>query len=330
MRTLVAVASLVLAGAAGPVPAAASGDDAGGLGVVDFNVLHGVLCPAESDGCQLPDRMELLGRRLQEASCPEVVGLQEVSGRVYDLVEALPVIDECGYDLVLRRPKSIDQEVVLTTLDVKATKVVKLSGFRTASRVELAADLGPVVLVVTHQDGDPEPGAPSAGATCKRKVCPKVCEPGSPFLACQTTVSADLAERVGGKRAVRILMGDFNVTPASGRYLGLVDDGWTDTHLAAGNPECDATTGVGCTSGRRDDVVDDMKDPNARQSQRIDFIFVKAPRRCDASFDPATDTDGDGLGTGIWDDPVVDGPGGMAFVSDHSGTSVDLTCEGST
>jgi endonuclease/exonuclease/phosphatase family metal-dependent hydrolase len=329
MRRLVVAASLALTAAAGVTPAAAAGDGPGSLRVVNFNVLHGVICPAESDGCQLPDRMALLGRRLQEASCPEVVGLQEVSGRVYDQVEALPAIDECGYDLVLPRPKAIDQEVVLTTLDVKATKVVKLSGFRTASRVELASDLGPVVIVVTHQDGDPEPGEPGADATCKKRVCAKVCEPGSPFLACQTTVAADLAEKVGGTRATRILMGDFNVTPASARYQGLVDDGWTDTHLAAGNPECDATTGAGCTSGRSDDVVDDMKDPNARQSERIDFIFLKAPRRCDASFDPAPDGDGDGLGTGIWDDPVLDGPGGMAFVSDHSATSVDLTCEGS-
>jgi endonuclease/exonuclease/phosphatase family metal-dependent hydrolase len=329
MRRLVVLVSLVVAGAAVATPAAASGDDPGSLRVVNFNVLHGVICPPESDGCQLPDRMELLGRRLQEASCPEMVGLQEVSGRVFDRVKALPAIDECGYDLVLDRPEAIDQEIVLTTLDVRATKVVKLSGFRTASRVELASDLGPVVMVVTHQDGDPDPGATGADATCKRKVCPRVCEPGSPFLACQTTVAADLAEKVGGKRAIRILMGDFNVTPASARYQGLVDDGWTDTHLAAGNAECDATTGTGCTSGRRDDVVDDMKDPNARQQQRIDFIFVKAPRSCAASFDPEADADGDGLGTGIWDDPVVDGPGGMAFVSDHSATSVDLTCEGS-
>ncbi|MGH8983466.1 MAG: hypothetical protein ACRDY6_06265 [Acidimicrobiia bacterium] len=178
MRRLLVVASLVVADAAAATPAAASGDGPESLRVVNVNVLHGVLCASESDGCQLPDRMELLGRRLQEAS------------------EAVP-------------------------------------------------------------------------------------------------------------------------------------QGGTDTHLAAANPECDATTGAGCTSGRCDDVVDDMKDPNARQQQRIDFIFLKAPGSCDATFDSQADTDGDGLGTGIWDDPVVEGPGGMAFVSDHSGTSVDLTCEGS-
>jgi endonuclease/exonuclease/phosphatase family metal-dependent hydrolase len=324
----VAMPALMASGAAGGEP----GDDVEGgddLTVVNFNVLHGVICPEDSDNCQLPDRMELLGQRLEAAECPDVVGMQEVSKRVYDEIERQPVIDACDYDIVLPRPKAIDQEVVLTTLKVKSKKVVKLVGnFRTASRLELRSDLGPVVLVVTHQDGDLAPGRPGADATCTAPACPPPCEPGSPFLACQTTVAADLAEDAGGKKAIRILMGDFNVTPMSARMQGLVADGWVDSHLAAGNPECDAT-GAGCTSGRRDDVVDDMKDPNARQLGRIDFIFVKPPARCAPVFDPDPDGDGDGLGTGVWDDPVTDGPGGMVFVSDHSGTSADLSCEAS-
>ena len=334
-RGLRAAAALLLALAAAATMAAGPagagrGSEPDDLRVVSFNVLHGAICPDDSDGCQLPDRMELLGQRLEAAGCPQVVGLQEVSGRVYRAVRNLPAIEACDYEIVLPRPKSLDRELVLASLEVGETKVVKLvGGFRTASRVELESPVGPVVVVVTHQDGDVAPGEPGADATCTEAVCPAPCDPGTPFLACQTTVAADLAEKVGGKRAIRILMGDFNVTPASARYQGLVDDGWTDTHLAAGNAECDATTGTGCTSGRRDDVVDDMKDPNARQQQRIDFIFVKAPRSCAASFDPEADADGDGLGTGIWDDPVVDGPGGMVFVSDHSATSADLTCEGS-
>jgi len=56
-------------------------------------------------------------------------------------------------------------------------------------------------------------------------------------------------------------------------------------------------------------------------------MFVKAPARCAPVFDPDPDGDGDGIGTGVWDDPLTDGPGGMVFVSDHSGTSIDLSCE---
>jgi endonuclease/exonuclease/phosphatase family metal-dependent hydrolase len=307
---------------------ARGGPEPDDLRVVSFNVLHGAICPDDSDGCQLPDRMELLGQRLETAACPQVVGLQEVSRRVYNAVRKLPAIDECDYEVVLPRPKSLDRELVLTSLDAGPTKVVKLvGGFRTASRVELESPVGPVVVVVTHQDGDFAPGEPGADATCTEQVCPPPCEPGSPFLGCQTTVSADLAERSGGRRAIRILMGDFNVTPSAARIQGLVSEGWVDTHLAAGNTECDPTTGAGCTSGRRDDVVDDMKDPASLQSQRIDFMLLRAPAECRITLDPDADADGDGLGTGIWDDAVIDGPGGMAFVSDHSATSLDLACE---
>ncbi len=330
------VASIALGAALLTIAVGGTAAEAGGSGesepndlrVVSFNVLHGAICPEESDGCQLPDRMELLGRRLEAAECPQVVGLQEVSKRVYNAVRKLPVIAECDYEVVLPRPQSLDRELVLTSLEVGKTKVVKLvGGFRTASRIELDAPIGPVVVVVTHQDGDFAPGEPGADATCTEQVCPPPCEPGSPFLGCQTTVSADLAERAGGRRAIRILMGDFNVTASSARIQGLVAGGWVDTHLAAGNAECDAATGAGCTSGRRDDVVDDMKNPASRQSERIDFMLLKAPADCQVTLDPDDDADGDGLGTGIWDDAVTDGPGGMAFVSDHSATSLDLSCE---
>ncbi|HUF83847.1 MAG TPA: endonuclease/exonuclease/phosphatase family protein [Acidimicrobiia bacterium] len=332
MRRLVIVCialGVVALGASGAAAGGAGDDDEGGddLTVVNFNVLHGQFCSEESDHCQLPDRMDLLGQRLEAAQCPDVVGLQEVSTRVYREIRRQPVIEACDYDIVLPRPKGIDQELVLTTLKVKRTKVVKLVGnFRTASRVVLESDLGRVVLVVTHQDGDRAPGEPGADAACTERACPPACEVGSPFLGCQTTVAADLADDAGGKKAIRILMGDFNVTSDSARMQGLVADGWVDTHLAAGNPECDPS-GAGCTSGRRDEVVDDMKDPNARQLRRIDFTFVKPPARCAPVFDPDTDNDGDGIGTGIWDDAVTDGPGGMVFVSDHSATSVDLSCE---
>ena len=329
MRRLVLVIGVAVTAALGATSAAGAGDagDApNDLTVVNFNVLHGAICPSDSDKCQLPDRMELLGQRLEDAECPDFVGMQEVSPRVYEEITSQPVIENCDYEVVPAKPKNLDQEVVLTTLEVKKTKVVKLVGnLRTATRIELESDLGPVVAVVTHQDGDRAPGELGADAVCG-ETCPKVCEAGTPFLACQTTVAADLANKRGGSKAIRLLMGDFNVTPDSARMSDLAADGWTDSHLAAGNPECDAT-GTGCTSGRRDDVVDDMKDPNARQAQRIDFIWVKPPAGCAAGFDPDPDADGDGIGTGIWDDPVIDGPGGMVFVSDHSGTSMDIACE---
>jgi endonuclease/exonuclease/phosphatase family metal-dependent hydrolase len=327
---LAIVASVALALVGGSVAAAgtpAAGTDDGHVRVVNLNLLHGVFCPNATDGCQAPDRVELLMRQLEEADCPEVVGLQEINQNLSDLLEqAVPKACDGDYEIVFgTKVTSLDTERVLTTLPVVSTKVVKLAGnFRTASRVTLKSPLGPLVVVTTHQDGDPE--NPS-GMVCKN--CPPPCkEAGVDLFGCQTVIAAKLADDAGGAKAVRVLMGDFNVTPASGRYqLLTAADGWTDSHVAAGNAECDAATSVGCTAGRDDKTLESLQDPTVRQVERIDFIFVKAPTSCGLTFDPRADDDGDGIGTGLWNDaPTLDGPNGIVWTSDHTGTSADFAC----
>ena len=99
------------------------------------------------------------------------------------------------------------------------------------------------------------------------------------------------------------------------------------SHLAAGNAECDPATGVQCTSGRDDKTIATLKDPTARESERIDFIFVKPPTGCRPVFDPAADADGDGVGTGLFAAaPAIDGPGGLVWPSDHTAVSMDVSC----
>ena len=54
---------------------------------------------------------------------------------------------------------------------------------------------------------------------------------------------------------------------------------------------------------------------------------MKPSSRCDVVFDDPADSDGDGLGTGVWNgEPTTDGPGGIVWTSDHTGTSADLSC----
>lgn len=332
MRSLlvgVAVAALVIAAGPSAGAGASAGTPGGateGVRVVNVNVLHGVFCPPETDGCHAPDRMELLARQLEAADCPEVVGLQEVNKNLAQLLDdAIAEICDGKYEIVFGdTPKTLDTERVLTTLPVVSTKVVKLSGgFRTASRVTLKSDLGPLIVVTTHQDGDPD--VPT-GMVCRN--CPPPCkDAGVDLFGCQTVIAAKLADDAGGAKAIRVLMGDFNVTPASGRYALLTSTGWTDSHVAAGNAECDPATAAQCSAGRDDKTLESLEDPTVRQSERIDFIFVKAPPTCDLAFDPRTDDDGDGLGTGLWhDEPTLDGPNGIVWVSDHTATSADFGC----
>ncbi len=95
-----------------------------------------------------------------------------------------------------RRPATTTREQVLTTLPVRGTKVIKLVGnFRGASRVTLKSPIGPLVLVVTHQDGNPDvvtvPGC---------KLCKPPCSHDRSVYACQTDAAAGLADETGGRK----------------------------------------------------------------------------------------------------------------------------------
>ncbi len=292
--------------------------------IVNLNLLHGTFCPPETELCQAEDRVALLGQQLEAADCPEVVGLQEINQNLADILDVTRKT-LCGGDYKIAfggKTTSLDTERVFTTLPIKSTKVIKLvGGFRTASRVVLSSPLGPLVIVVTHQDGDRESVVPGC------KICKPPCSTDEPILECQTVASASLAEEGKPKDAVRVLMGDFNVNATSARYQNLLADGWVDAYIAAGNPECDPLTGVGCTSGRDDKSIETLKDPNAKESERIDFVFVKGSKRCTVTFDPADDGNDNGLGTGLFGaTPAVDGPGGLVWTSDHTGVSADLRC----
>jgi hypothetical protein len=218
-----------------------------------------------------------------------------------------------------------DRELVLTTLPVTNQKLTVLAGnFRSAYRVDMRSKLGPLVLVVSHQDGDPEPGDPKP---CNPAECPPECPASVTISDCQTMQAKAIANEGGDKRTIRVLSGDFNVTATSQRYQSIVADGWVDSHLAAGNAECDPATGTQCTSGRQDMNTDDLKNPASKETERIDFLFVKAPRSCKVGFDTPKDRDKDGLGTGLFaDQPAPNGPGGLVYLSDHTGVGADLSC----
>ncbi|HEU5301554.1 MAG TPA: endonuclease/exonuclease/phosphatase family protein [Acidimicrobiia bacterium] len=327
-----AVLTLVLASLA-PVAAGATADastvPAGsgaepGVRIVNLNLLHGVFCEPESNLCQAEDRVALLGQQLEASGCPEVVGLQEINQNHADIIaKARKTL--CGGDYEIAfggKQVSLDTELVLTTLPIKSTKVIKLvGGFRTASRVVLGSDLGPLVVVVTHQDGDREVTVPGC-MTCKPP-----CSKDEPILQCQTVAALALSNEGKPKNAVRVLMGDFNLPYGADRYNAIIADGYVDSYLEAGNPECDPLTGVGCTSGREDRTIVALKDPNAKEVERIDFVFVKGTKKCAVVFDSPDDANGNGLGTALFGaEPAVDGPGGLVWTSDHTGVGADIAC----
>jgi endonuclease/exonuclease/phosphatase family metal-dependent hydrolase len=330
MVTLVLAAGLVLT--AMPTAAQSGGSSGSGtasknLTVVNYNILHGIFCPADTDNCRAPDRVALFLSQLEAAKCPQVVGLQEVSGQLAGLIkEQLPGVCGGKYELAMSVTEGNDKELVFSTLPAKHPKVLPLpGGLRNATRVELQSNLGPVVLVVTHQDGDRS--FPVCRNDIDRYTCPKPCPEGASFAECQTVLGEEFGDSVGSKRAIRLYMGDFNVPAGTPRYQRLIDGGWVDSHLAAGNAECDSATGVNCTAGRNDVTLTALQDPTARESERIDFIFVKAPKSCTPKYDSGTDADRDGTGTGLFAaQPATSGRSGLVWPSDHTAVSMDMSC----
>jgi len=282
--------------------------------VVSQNLLHGVSCPVDSDGCDLPGRVELFLRQLDEAGCPELVGLQEANGRTVELLrDGLDAVCDGTYEVVSDDDPGLDREVVLTSLPVLAQQRTRLAGpLRTALWVRVEADVGVVDFVTSHlaSDSDDRP--------CDERTCPPPCDVSGMVGACQGQQLLAFADEVAADDAVVVVGGDLNALPGEPAVEVLIDGGYADTHLLAGNPECDPTTGEQCTSGRVDDAMTDLTDAASQQTERIDYLLLGGSRTCKA-------VDGTGLFNGEPADPP--GDGGLVFPSDHTGVVATLECD---
>jgi endonuclease/exonuclease/phosphatase family metal-dependent hydrolase len=309
--------ALLLVAAVPACSGGGSGDDpattAATVHVVSQNLLHGIACPPETDGCDLPARVELFARQLDEGGCPDLVGLQEANERTVSLLrEELPAVCDGGYEIVSDDDAGLDREVVLTTRPVLGTRRVRLAGpLRTALWVRVAADVGVVDFVSTHL------ASASDDRPCDPETCPPPCDGDERVNACQARQLAEFAAEVAGDASVVVVGGDLNAQPGEPAIERLLAAGYVDTHLAAGNTECDAGTGESCTSGRADDRMDDLTDPTSQQAVRIDFVLVGGARACTAEGP-----------TGLFNaEPASPAVEGLVFPSDHTGVEATLRCD---
>ncbi len=319
MRRIGVLAAVMLVVASGC--SRGSGNDAAtapttaAVRIVNQNLLHGTACPAASNRCDLPGRAALFGRQLDRAGCPEVVTIEEANTTTVDALRE-QAIDHCGYRVVFDGDPSQDREVVLTTLRVRGSERLRLAGpLRTAYRVFLASDAGPVEVVATHL------ASSSDDRPCDSRTCPSPCTTDDSVNTCQAReILNALAQDPPNPHAVTIIAGDLNARPDEPTISALTDAGLIDTHLAAGNAECDPATGAECTSGRIDDALTDMRDPDSHQTERIDYVFLRPTARCRV-----------GRPTGVFapqGGPVVDD--GLVFPADHSGVEASIRCRTTT
>lgn len=280
--------------------------------VVSQNLLHGIACAADSDRCALDDRVALFVAQLEAAGCPDAVSVQEANQATVDRLAAeLPAVCDGAYAIAWDDDAGIDREVVLTTDEIVGMARHRLAGpLRSAFLVRLATEVGVVDLWSTHlaSDGDDRP--------CDAASCPPPCAPEDSLQTCQARQIAELAGRQATGDSLVLVVGDLNAEPGQPTVTVFTDAGYVDSHLAAGNDECDAATGISCTSGRADEDLSDMTDPDSRQVQRIDYILYGDSRGCLALPE-----------SGVFQE--MGGPendAGLVHPADHSGVVAVLSC----
>lgn len=291
------------------------GTRSGSVHVVNQNLLHGNACPAASERCDLSGRVGLFVRQLERAKCPELVAIEEANTTTERLL-LRHLSSPCGYRSVYDDDPSQDRELVLTTLPVLGSVRRRLAGpLRTAYWVRVASRVGPVDLVATHL------ASSSDDRPCDSTTCPPPCATTDSIKECQGRQAVAFLAEMRGPHSVAILAGDLNATPDEPTVTDIERMGLVDTHRAIGNPECDTHTGVNCTSGRIDDSMVDLDNPNSRQAERIDYVFLTPRARCRL-----------GRPTGLF--APKGGPksaaGPLVFPADHSGVEATILCHTST
>ncbi len=246
------------------------------LTVANINILHGLFCP---DDCRLGDRIALFYQWLQASGCPDIVTLQEVIDT--QNLSTLPFLQSQNetvcpfpYEILYPGTNVADGELVLTRYPLLASEERTLQGgFRNALFARVDHPIGPVDVFTTHLASSSDGGPLPCGATC-----PQECVDAGAISTrdCQAVELARFALEKHDVDALAVVTGDFNDTPGTFVYDQFAGRGWIDTYLAAGNPECDAGTGIGCTSGRGSGTLAEIESTAANVDERIDYTFLIA------------------------------------------------------
>ncbi|MBV6507027.1 MAG: hypothetical protein JJLCMIEE_00064 [Acidimicrobiales bacterium] len=298
------------------------------LRLVTLNLLHGlpyVACAPDSDSCQAADRLDGLFALIEdEASCPDVIGLQEIGPEQKEMIpDQLADLCEGVYAMLFEDEGSVDETMVLTSLPVVEHRSVDLSGPPwTAHWARLESDLGPVDFLTTHFASD------SYNPDCTPEVCSPACPTGVEMGTCNAIEVVHFLDENADPDGVTIVTGDLNQSLDHPRIRTITDAGYRDVWLEAGNPECDPATGVGCTCCiEGNDGLEGLATPEKTFSSRIDFVLVRAPDACELAVDSPDDGDGDGTATAVFAGDPLDPPiNGVYWASDHAGVQADLSC----
>ena len=306
--------------------------------VATINVLHGFPppisgCAEYTDNCLAPIRVDILWKYLaDDVGCPEIIALQEISPRWFEIIpEKLPAL--CGGEHVLLTENvgQIDQEMILTTLPVIDHARTELAGgpIWSAHWAQLDAGNGLIVDVfATHYASSAF--NPPCDNSHPVTSCPSYCPTDGDLGSCHPFQTLDFLAGRAAAGSLVLIVGDLNKQINDARLQTLLNSGFIDTHLAANIPECPPQGGANCTSGiGGPGDLDGLDIAEQTLRSRIDFILAAPPVGCELLVDVG-DADEDGTHTGLWADKPLDEPvEGLYWASDHTGVQADigLDCE---
>lgn len=301
---------------ADPDPPPDRAADAAPLRVVTLNLLHGFFCPEATDSCQAPDRVQIFAEQVEAAGCPDLIGLQEIGTRLAELMPSiLATLCEGEYEMAWAATDKVEQQMVLSRRPIIEEGHIELAHFPwEAYWVRVDAEQGPVEFLTAHfaSSANNPPCVPEHGE------CPSLCPPGMVTNECHAAQIVDFfAERTDSTTA-SIASGDFNAAPNSPTVRTLREAGFTDAWVAAGQPECDPQTHVGCTGGGDEpepfEGMDTEQGP--RFDERIDYVMVRPGPQCELRIDAEA----------FAAQPRAAPLNGMWWPSDHAGVLAQLSC----
>ena len=314
---LAAAAALVVAvAAAAPIGASApAGTSDRPIKAVAFNHLHGQFCtPDQTDWCNAPARVEIFGKWLERAKCPELVGLQEINTRLTELLNEL-VDDVCGgeYTIHAQPTNTIDSQMVLTTLEVEEEGTLDIANFPwEAAWVRVKSPQGPIDFLTAHF------ASSSNNPPCTAEICPPVCTAGITTNECHAHEVAEFLQGRDGA-AISIVAGDLNARAGSPTLLALTEADFVDSWLEFGRKECDPETGKGCTgcSEAPTTYIGMETKQGLECTGRIDFVLAREGDDCKLEVSAAK---------GFAHVPLASPVDGLYWPSDHHGTQAAFRC----
>jgi endonuclease/exonuclease/phosphatase family metal-dependent hydrolase len=285
------------------------------LRVVTLNLLHGFFCPPETDSCQAPDRVRIFTELVEAADCPDAVGLQEIGARLEELLPpAVATMCDGQYTIAWHGSEpAIDREMVLTRLPVIDQGYLDIANFPwEAYWVRLDSSQGPVDFLTAHF------ASSSNNPPCAPDVCPPLCAAGTVTNQCHALEVVDFLDRRPPGAVLSIASGDLNATPGSPTVSTLLDAGFVDAWLEAGNAECDPATHTGCTGGgHQPEPFVGMNTPEGPgYDERIDYVMVRPAAACELAVGAEA----------FAAEPRAEALNGMWWPADHAGVLAELSC----